>query len=65
MKTIGLIFDDTGQAENADDVFGLDKMKLSELKQLADGEGIEYPANVRKQELIRLLQKKYDEAVPF
>jgi len=65
MRTVGLIFDDTGQAENAADVFGLDKMKLGELKKLADDAGIEYPANIKKQELTELLQQAFDEAVPY
>ncbi|SDA20116.1 Rho termination factor, N-terminal domain [Ruminococcus sp. YE71] len=63
MRTVGLLLDDTGK--NAGDLFDIDKMKLDELKALADTAGIEYPANIKKSELTALLRQTMDEAVPY
>lgn len=39
----------------------LEKMKLSELKKLAEESNLELPAKAKKQEIIDIIQKKIDE----
>ena len=39
----------------------LDKMKISELKKLAEESNMELPPKAKKQEIINILEKKIDE----
>ena len=66
MRTIGLIFDDTGQSENAGDVVDLafDRMSLSQLKEFAVQSGIDFPVGVKKAELLELVKKAFEGAMP-
>lgn len=68
MRTIGLIFDDTGQSENAKDVLDLDfdKMSLTQLKEFAAQSGIDFPVGVgvKKAELLELVKKAFEGAMP-
>lgn len=65
MKTIGLLFDDTGHSENADDILDFDKMNLGQLREFAIQAGIDFPAGAKKSELLEAVKQAYDEKVPY
>ena len=65
MKTIGLLFDDTGHSENADDILDFDKMNLGQLREFAIQAGIDFPVGAKKSELLAAVKQAYDEKVPY
>ena len=65
MRTIGLIFDEIGRSENADDVLDFDKMDFRQLKDFAVRSGIDFPAGVKKSELLEIVKQAFEEAMPY
>ena len=66
MRTVGLIFDDTGQSVNAGDVVDLafDRMSLSQLKEFAVQSGIDFPPGAKKAELLDIVRSAFEGAMP-
>ena len=65
MRTVGLVFDDTGQSVNVDDILDFDKMNLGQLREFAIQAGIDFPAGAKKSELLTAVKQAYDEKVPY